>query len=71
MSTNYLDHLARQLKTGKNPACCRAIERILVMVKKKYQESEYTSRAETERAFRKLVKDEPACQKVAGPKTDR
>jgi len=71
MGTKYLDQLAQQLKTGKNAACCRAIERILAMMKKRYEGSEYSSRAEAERAFRKFVKDEPICQKVGGSKTNR
>jgi hypothetical protein len=43
--------------------CRRAIERILTMMKKRYEDGEYSSRTEAEVAFRKFVKGEPACQK--------
>jgi hypothetical protein len=63
MSTEYLDRLARQLKVGKNPACCRAINRILAELKKPCQNGEYNNQTDAERAFRKFVEDERACHK--------
>jgi hypothetical protein len=48
MSTEHLDHLARQLKVGKNPACCRAINRILAETKKRCEAGEYSNQSEVE-----------------------
>lgn len=64
MGTEYLDQLARQLKVNKNPACRRAINRILAEIKKRCGRGEYTSLTEAELAFRKFVEDDRACQKA-------
>jgi hypothetical protein len=64
MSTEYLDRLARQLRVGKNPACCRAINRILAEVKKRCQNGEYSNHTDAESAFRRFVEGESACQKA-------
>jgi hypothetical protein len=63
METEFLDQLARQLKVNKNPSCCRAINRILADMKKRFEAGEYSSQTEAESAFRKFVEDERACQK--------
>jgi len=55
MSTEFLDHLAEQLRSGKSAACRRAILRILSTMKERWQRGEYESKAEAERAFRELV----------------
>jgi hypothetical protein len=55
VSTEFLDRLAIQLKIGKVPASRRAIERILDVIKKSYQNGKYQSPAEAERDFRQLV----------------
>jgi hypothetical protein len=65
MSTEYLDQLAQQLKVNKNPACRRAINRILAETKKRCEVGEYSSQTEAETAFRKFIEDEPTCQKPA------
>jgi hypothetical protein len=64
VSTEYLDRLSRLLKVGKNPACCRAINRILAEMKKRCEAGEYSNQTEAESAFRKFVEDEHACQKA-------
>jgi hypothetical protein len=55
MSTEFLDRLASQLKAGKDPASRRAIERILDVIKKGYENGKYQSPTEAERDFRQLV----------------
>jgi hypothetical protein len=55
MSTEFLDRLASQLKIGKNPVSRRAIERILDVIKKSYEDGKYQSPVEAERDFRQLV----------------
>jgi hypothetical protein len=58
MSTEFLDRLASQLKIGKDPASRRAIERILDVIKKSYEDGKYQSVTEAERDFRQLVEGE-------------
>ena len=58
MSTEFLDRLASQLKIGKDPASRRAIERILDVIKKSYENGQYQSPTEAERDFRQLVEGE-------------
>jgi hypothetical protein len=55
LSTEFLDRLASQLKIGKEPASRRAIERILDVIKKSYENGQYQSPTEAERDFRQLV----------------
>jgi hypothetical protein len=55
VSTEFLDHLASQLKIGKDPASRRAIVRILDIIKKCFEDGQYQDRTEAERAFRQLV----------------
>jgi hypothetical protein len=58
VSAEFLDRLASQLKIGKDPAGRRAIERILDVIKKSYEEGQYESPTEAERDFRQLVEGE-------------
>jgi hypothetical protein len=58
VSTEFLDRLASQLKIGKDPASRRAIERILDVIKKSYEDGKYQSATEAERDFRQLVEGE-------------
>jgi hypothetical protein len=58
VSTEFLDRLASQLKIGKDPASRRAIERILDVIKKSYDNGQYQSSTEAERDFRRLVEGE-------------
>jgi hypothetical protein len=44
--------LASQLKIGKDPVSCRAIERILDVIKKSYEDGKYQSPVEAEKDFR-------------------
>jgi len=55
LGTEFLDRLASQLKIGKDPAGRRAIERILDVIKKSYENGQYQSSTEAERDFRQLV----------------
>jgi hypothetical protein len=55
MSTEFLDRLATQLKANKNSACRRAIQGILALVKTNCEYGQYSSQAEAENGFRKLV----------------
>jgi hypothetical protein len=55
VSTDFLDRLASQLKVGKGPATRRAIERILDVVRKGYENAQYESPVEAERDLRRLV----------------
>jgi hypothetical protein len=55
VSTEFLDRLASQLKVGKDAASRRAIERILDVIKKSYEEGKYESPVEAERDFRQLT----------------
>lgn len=58
MSTEFLDRLASQLKVGKDPAGRRAIERILDVIKRSYEDGKYQNSTEAERDFRQLVEGE-------------
>jgi hypothetical protein len=64
MSTEFLDHLAEQLKVGKTAACRRAILRLLTTMKELCECGEYQSRSEAELAFREMVEAESACRKA-------
>jgi hypothetical protein len=61
--TQFLERLAQVLKAGKNPACQRAIGRLLTSMKKRYEDGEYESPSQAEAAFRRLVDEESPCQK--------
>jgi hypothetical protein len=58
MNTEFLDRLASQLKIGKDAVIRRAIERILDVIKKSYEDGKYQSPVEAERNFRQLVERE-------------
>jgi hypothetical protein len=62
MNTAFLDRLASQLKIGKDPACRRAIVRILDSIKKGYENGQYQNPPEAERAFRQLVESDVSAQ---------
>lgn len=55
MSAEFLERLANQFKIGKDAVCRRAIERILDIIKKSYENGKYQSSTEAERDFRQLV----------------
>jgi hypothetical protein len=61
--TVFLDRLAGQLKVDKNAACCRAIERILALVKRNYQDGKYGAETDAELDFRRLVEKQGTCAK--------
>jgi hypothetical protein len=62
VDAGFLDFLAKQISTGKTPACRRAILRILAVVKANYEAGHYESDGEAENAFRRLVKGKKACK---------
>jgi hypothetical protein len=64
MDTEYLNQLAEQLKADKNPACRRAINRILADTKKRCEEGKYETPMEAEAALRRLVEETSPCQKA-------
>jgi gamma-glutamyl:cysteine ligase YbdK (ATP-grasp superfamily) len=55
VSTDFLDRLASQLRANKSAACRRAIQRILAVVKKNFEERKYMNDVEAEADFRQLV----------------
>jgi hypothetical protein len=64
MDTAFLDQLAEHLRKGKDPACRRAIGRILTAMKERWERSEFSSQSEAEKAFRNRIAAEPACKKL-------
>jgi hypothetical protein len=57
MPSNFLIQLAQQLTIDKSPAARRAIQRILAMVKVKYESRVYASQTEAEADLRTLVEE--------------
>jgi hypothetical protein len=57
MPPDFLSQLAQQLKIDKSPACRRAIQRILAMVRVKHESGVYASQAEAEADFRTSVEE--------------
>jgi hypothetical protein len=57
-STTFLDHLANELKIGRDSAYRRAVQRTLPTVKKNYESGVYQSTTEAELMLRKLVEKE-------------
>lgn len=57
-STSFLDHLANELKIGRDSAYRRAVQRTLPTVKKNYEAGVYQSTTEAELMLRKLVEKE-------------
>ncbi len=62
MSTDFLDRLANQLKVDKSAACRRAIQRILAVVKKNFEDGKYENDVEAEADFRRLVDRDEGCK---------
>jgi len=58
VGAEFLDRLASQLKVGRDPVSRRAIERILDVIKKSYEDGKYQSPVEAERDFRQLIEGE-------------
>jgi hypothetical protein len=61
VSADFLDRLANQLRANKSPACRRAIQRILAVVKKKFEDGKYKNHVEAEADFRQLVDRDESC----------
>jgi predicted transcriptional regulator len=61
VSTDFLDRLASQLKTNKSAVCRRAIQRILAVVKKNFEDGKYKNDVEAEADFRQLVDRDEGC----------
>jgi len=62
VSTDFLDRLANQLKVDKSAACRRAIQRILAVVKKNFEDGKYENDVEAEADFRRLVDRDEGCK---------
>ena len=62
MSRDFLDRLATQLEAGKSAACRRAIQRILAVVKKNFEDGKYKNDVEAEADFRQLVNRDEGCK---------
>ena len=62
VSTDFLDRLATQLKTNKSALCRRAIQRILAVVKKNFEDGKYENDVEAEADFRRLVDRDEGCK---------
>jgi 3-methyladenine DNA glycosylase AlkD len=63
MDSEFLKQLAEQLKGDKDPACRRAINRILADATKKVEAGEYDTPMAAEADFRRLVEENPTCKK--------
>ena len=61
-SPPFLDGIELKLKKRHTSAAYKVIHKIGVRVRHHYMESRYTSRAEAERAFRKLVEQDETCK---------
>jgi hypothetical protein len=64
MGTEFLDHLAEQLRARRSAVCRRAISRILTAVKARFDAGAYPSQSEAERDLRTRVGAEPACREA-------
>jgi len=62
VSTDFLDRLASQLRAIKSAACRRAIQRILAVAKKNFEEGKYKNDVEAEADFRHLVERDKGCK---------
>jgi len=62
VSTDFLDRLARQLRVNKSAACRRAIQRILAVVKKNFEDGKYKNDVEAKADFRQLVDRDEGCK---------
>ena len=54
-TTEFLSHLASQLKLNKQPVERRAVDKLLHIVAGKYEVGQYASRCDAERDLRDLV----------------
>ena len=62
MSIDFLDRLAGQLTANKSAPCHRAIQRILAVVKKNFEDGKYKNDVEAEADFRQLVDRDEGCK---------
>jgi hypothetical protein len=62
MTSKFLTQLAGQLRTGKNPACRRAIQQVLGLVCARFEAGHYRGQVEAESELRELV--EKACVRI-------
>jgi hypothetical protein len=58
----FLDGIELELKAKHTSVAHKVIHAIGQRIRGDYMESRYTSRAEAERAFRKLVKEDETCK---------
>ncbi len=62
VSTDFLERLANQLRANKSAACRRAIQRILAVVKKNFEDGKYKNDVEAEADFHQLVNRDEGCK---------
>lgn len=62
VNTDFLDRLANQLRANKSAACRRAIQRILAIVKRNFEEGKYKNDVAAEADFRHLVDRDEGCK---------
>jgi len=62
VSTDFLDRLTSQLRANKSAACRRAIQRILAVVKKNFEDGKYKNDVEAEADFRQMVGRNEGCK---------
>ncbi len=58
----FIDRSATQLRANKSAACRRAIQRILAVVKKNFEDGKYKNDVEAEADFRQLVDRDEGCK---------
>jgi hypothetical protein len=62
VSTDFLERLASQVRANKSAACRRAIQRILAVVKKNFEDGKYKNDVEAEADFRQLMDRAEGCK---------
>ncbi len=61
-TADFLERLGSQLRANKSAACRRAIQRILAVVKKNFEDGKYKNDVEAEADFRQLVDRDEGCK---------
>jgi hypothetical protein len=62
VNADFLDRLTNQLRANKSAACRRAIQRILAVVKKNFEDGKYKNDVEAEADFRQLADRDEGCK---------
>jgi len=62
--TAFLDHLADELKIGRDSAYRQAVRHALALVKKNFESGQYQSTTEAELMFRRMVEKEDRAGRI-------